>query len=302
MAINRAQIAKELEPGLNAIFGEEYARYENEHIPLFSQEKSSRAYEEEVLFPGFGAAPTKYEGGPVAYEHTGEAWVARYHHETVALAFAITEESIEDNLYESLSKRLTKALARSMAHTKQVKAAAIYNNAFNAANVGGDNVALCVSNHPLKSGGTASNIPTVAADLSETSLEQALIDIAGFVDDKGLPISVMPRRLLIPRQLIFVAERLLKTPNRPGTADNDINAMYNMNMLPDGYFVNHRFSDTDAWFIRNDIMDGLKHFTRVGMKTAMEGDFETGNVRYKVRERYSFGWSDWRDVYGSQGA
>lgn len=303
MAINRAQILKELEPGLNAIFGQEYNRYENQYKDLFDTETSERAYEEEVLFPGFGAAPVKPEGGAVTYDSTGEAWVARYNHETVALAFALTEEAMEDNLYESLSKRLSKSLARSMHHTKEVKGAAIYNNAFStaAANLGGDAVSLCNTAHPLKSGGTAANRPTTDADLSESSLEDALISIAGFVDDREIPVQAVGRMLCIPRQLIFVADRLLSSHLRPGTADNDINSIYNQGFLPGGFKVNQRFTDTDAWFIRTDCSDGMKHFERVRLQNKLEGDFETGNVRYKARERYSFGWSDWRAIYGTAG-
>lgn len=302
MALNRTQILKELEPGLNAIFGEEYGRYENEHAVLFDSESSSRAFEEEVLFPGFGGAVVKPEGQAVTYAETGEGWVSRYNHETVALAFAITEEAMEDNLYESLSKRLTKALARSMAHTKQVKAANVYNNAFSASYTGGDGVALLSTAHPLQDGNTAANKPSTDADLSETSLENALIDIAGLVDDKSIPVALQARTLHIPRQLVFVAERLLMSPGRVGTADNDINAINAMGAMPGGFHVNHRFTDADAWFIRTDSPNAMKMFDRVSMSTKMEGDFETGNVRYKARERYSFGWSDWRGVYGSQGA
>lgn len=301
MAMNRSQFREQLEPGLNTIFGEEYKRYENEHAVLFDMDKSSRAFEEELLMPGFGAAVVKPEGAPITYASTGEGWLARYNHETIALAFAITEEAVEDNLYESLSKRLTKALARAMAHTKQVKAANVYNNAFSSSFPGGDGVALISSSHPLQNGGTLSNRPTTYADLSETSLETAMIDIAGFVDDKGIPIALSGRTLHIPRQLIFVAERIMKSPGRVGTADNDINAMRSMGVLPGGFHINHRFTDPDAWFIRTDSPDGMKGFQRVALTTKMEGDFETGNMRYKARERYSFGWSDPRGVYGSEG-
>lgn len=301
MAINRAQLLKELEPGLNAVFGEEYGRYNDEHKLLFDTETSQRAYEEEVLFPGFAAAPTKAEGAGVQYDTTGEAWTARYHHETIALAFAVTEESLEDNLYESLSKRLSKALARSMQHTMQVKGANVYNRGFNGSYLGGDGVSLFSTAHPLKSGATSSNRPSTDADLSETALEDALIAIAGFVDDRGLPVALEAKSLHIPRQLVFVAERILGSSHRTETGDNDINAIYSKGMISGGYAVNHRFTDTDAWFLRTDVPDGMKHFKRVAMQTKMEGDFESGNVRYKARERYSFGWSDWRAVYGTSG-
>lgn len=302
MAINRAQLLKELEPGLNAIFGEEYRSYPDEFNDLFDMETSKRAYEEEVLFPGFGAAPVKAEGAGVQYDSTGEAWVARYNHETIALAFAITEEAMEDNLYESLSKRLSKALARSMNHTKEVKAANVYNNAFNASFNGGDATTLISQSHPLKAGNLVANGPATDADFSETSLEDALIAIAGFVDDRNIPIAPIPMSLHIPRQLIYTVERILNSALRPGTADNDLNATKKLGALPKGYFINHRFTDTDAWFIRTDCPDGMKMFKRVGMQTKMEGDFESGNVRYKARERYSFGWSDWRCVYGTAGS
>jgi hypothetical protein len=302
MALSRAQILRELEPGLNAIFGMSYSGYENEHTVLFDAESSSRAWEEDVLFTGFGGAAVKSEGAAVAYADNAEAWASRYNHETIALAFAITEEAMEDNQYDSIAKRNTKALARAMAHTKQVKAAAVYNNAFSSSYLGGDGVALISDSHPLASGNNLSNRPATYADLSEASLETACIDIAGFVDDKDIPIAVMPRSLHIPRQLVFVAERILKSPYRPGVADNDINALNTMGKLPGGYHVNHRFTDPDAWFIRTDVADGLKNFNRVNMSTKMEGDFETGNVRYKARERYSFGWSDPRALYGSEGA
>jgi hypothetical protein len=302
MAISRAQILKELEPGLNAIFGTEYNRYENEHAVLFDEETSNRAFEEEVLFPGFGNAGEKFEGAGVAYAETGEGYVSRYTHKTVALAFSLTEEAMEDNLYDKLSTRLTKALARAMASAKQLTAANVYNNAFSGSYTGGDGVALISNAHPLQNGTNGSNRPATYADLSETSLETALIDIAGLTDDKGIPAAIQGRTLHIPRQLVFVAERLMKSPNRVGTADNDINAINSMGMLPGGYHVNHRFTDTDAWFIRTDAPNGTKMFNRASMNTKMEGDFETGNVRYKARERYSFGWSDWRGVYGNQGA
>ena len=302
MALSRSQLLKELEPGLNAIFGMDYKGYEEEHKFLFDSQTSDKAFEEDLLFPGFGAAAVKNEGSAVTYGETGEAWVARYNHETIALAFAITEEAMEDNLYDSLSKRLSKFLARSMAHTKQVKAAAVYNNAFSSSYLGGDGVALLSTAHPLQSGATGSNKPATDADLSESSLESLLVQIAGWTDDKDIPIAVMPRSLIIPRQLVFVAERLLKTPLRVDSANNDISALVSMSSLPEGYHVNHRLTDTDAWFIRTDAPDGLKHFQRRPVVTKMEGDFETGNVRYKARERYSFGWSDWRALAGSQGA
>jgi hypothetical protein len=300
--VTRAQLLKELEPGLNAIFGEEYNGYENEHLPLFDVESSNRAFEEEVLFPGFGAAAEKAEGQGVTYADTGESWIARYSHKTIALAFAITEEAIEDNLYDSLSKRLTKFLARSMAHTKQVDAANIYNRAFNSSYAGGDGVELCDTGHPLVNGGTLSNRLNPDADLSETSLESAIIAISKWTDDKGIPQSIGVKSLHIPTDSSFVAERILKSPLRVETADNDINAMYSMSSVPGGWMVNHRFTDTDAWFLRTDCPNGMKHFERKSVSSKMEGDFETGNVRYKSRERYSFGWSDWRGVYGSQGA
>ena len=302
MAISRAQILKELEPGLNAIFGTEYNRYENEHAVLFDEETSNRAFEEEVLFPGFGNAGEKFEGAPVSYAESGEGYVSRYTHKTVALAFSLTEEAMEDNLYDKLSTRLTKALARAMASAKQLTASNVYNNAFSGSYTGGDGQPLISNAHPLQNGSTGSNRPATYADLSETSLETALIDIAGLTDDKGVPAAIQGRTLHIPRQLVFVAERLMKSPNRVATADNDINAINSMGMLPGGYFVNHRFTDTDAFFIRTDAPNGTKMFNRAAMNTKMEGDFETGNVRYKARERYSFGWSDWRSVYGNQGA
>jgi hypothetical protein len=302
MAINRTQELKQLEPGLNVIFGQGYNGFENEHTVLFDSETSSRAFEEELLFPGLGAAPVKPEGAGVTYDSTGEGWVARYNHETIALAFALTEEAMEDNLYEPLATRLTKALARSMAHTKQPKAANVYNNAFSSSFTGGDGKQLCATDHALRGGGTAANEPTVAVDLSETSLENAIIDIGGFVDDRNIQIAVMAKTLHLPRQLEFIAERLLVSPGRVDTANNDINAFKSLGKMPGGYFVNHRFTDPDAWFIRTDAPNGLKFFTRAAVNTKMEGDFESGNVRYKARERYSFGWSDWRALYGSPGA
>jgi len=302
MAINRAQLVKELEPGLNALFGLEYDRYENEHSEIFDTENSDRAFEEEVMLSGFGQAPVKGEGSSVTYDTAQETFTARYSHETVALAFALTEEAIEDNLYDSLSSRYTKALARSMATTKQVKAANVLNNGFSTSFPGGDGKPLMTTDHPTMSGGDQSNEPSTAADLNETSLENAMIDISKFVDERGIKVNVQARKLIIPPQLQFVAERVLKTPGRVGTSDNDINAMKNMGMLPDGYTVNHYLTDTDAFFIKTDAPNGLKHFVRSAMSTGMEGDFETGNVRYKARERYSFGFSDWRGIYGSPGA
>ena len=300
MAITRGQLLKELVPGLNAIFGTEYSRYEDEAAVLFDQESSNRAFEEEVLFPGFGEAQTKFECAGVAYAQTGEGWVARYTNETVALAFAITEEAMEDNLYDKLSTRLTKALARSMSAAKQTKGAKIYNEAFTTSN-GGDGQPLVSNSHPLQNGGTASNRPSTYSDLSETSLEDALIDIAGFTDDKGLPIALQARTLHIPRQMVFVAERLMASPYRPGTADNDVNAIKSTGMIPGGYHINHRFTDPDGFFLRTDCPNGMKMFQRTPVATSMEGDFETGNVRYKARERYVFGFSDWRGVYGNKG-
>jgi hypothetical protein len=302
MAINRAQLVKELEPGLNALFGLEYDRYENEHSEIFDTENSDRAFEEEVMLSGFGQAPVKGEGSSVTYDTAQETFTARYSHETVALAFALTEEAIEDNLYDSLSSRYTKALARSMATTKQVKAANVLNNGFSTSFPGGDGKPLMTTDHPTLSGGDQSNEPSVAADLNETSLENAMIDISQFVDERGIKVNVQARTLIIPPQLQFVADRVLQTPGRVGTSDNDINALKNMGMLPEGYVVNHYLTDTDAFFIKTDAPNGLKHFVRSPMSTGMEGDFETGNVRYKARERYSFGFSDWRGIYGSPGA
>ena len=306
MAISRAQLAKELEPGLNALFGMEYARYENQHSEIYTTESSDRAFEEEVMLSGFGAAPTKSEGSSINYDDANEAYTARYNHETIALAFSITEEAIEDNLYDRLGSRYTRALARSMAHTKQVKAAAVLNNAFDGGpTAGGDGKALCATDHPLTSGGTFANEPTTAADLNETSLEDGLIDISTFTDDRGLTISVQATKLVVPPQLVFVADRILNSPLRSGTADNDINAIKNTGVLPGGYTVNHYLNDPDAWFLLTSVTEtgeGLKMFQRTNMETSMEPDFSTGNLRYKARERYSFGWSDWRGIYGSQGA
>jgi|TARA_R110000822_G_scaffold21303_1_gene67586 hypothetical protein len=303
MAISRAQLAKELEPGLNALFGMEYARYENQHSEIFSTESSDRAFEEEVMLSGFGAAPTKNEGSGISYDDAQEAYTARYNHETVALAFSITEEAIEDNLYDRLGSRYTKALARSMAHTKQVKAAAILNNGFLAgAYAGGDGVALMATTHPLTNGATFANTPATAADLNETSLEDALISIAGFVDERGLKVALRGTKLIIPRQLQFIAERLMVSNLRVGTADNDVNAMRSMGMLPEGYAVNDFLTDPDAFFVMTDAPRGFVHFERSALSTNMEADFDTGNMRFKARERYSFGFSDPRAIFGSPGA
>ncbi len=302
MAISRAQLAKELEPGLNALFGLEYQRYEQEHAEIYDTENSERAFEEEVMLSGFGSAPVKSEGAAVAFDDANESFTARYNHETIALAFSITEEAIEDNLYDRLSSRYTKALARSMANTKQVKAASVLNNAFDTTITGGDGVSLCNGSHPLTNGSTFRNQPSTAADLNETSLENALIDIAGFVDERGLRVSVRGTKLIIPSNLQFIADRILESTLRPGTADNDINAVKNMGMLLEGYVVNHYLLDTDAFFIKTDAPRGFLHFERMPMSTKMEGDFDTGNMRFKARERYSFGFSDPRCVYGSQGA
>ena len=302
MAISRAQLVKELEPGLNALFGLEYKRYENEASQIFDNESSDRAFEEEVMLSGFGTADVKPEGSGVQYDDAQETYTARYTHETVALAFALTEEAIEDNLYDRISSRYTKALARSMATSKQVKGANVLNNAFQASGYnGGDGESLCGNAHPTLNG-NQTNVPTTAADLSEVSLEQALIDIASFQDERGLKIAAQGMKMIIPKELQFTAERIMKSQGRVGTADNDINAVKSMGMIPQGYIVNHYLSDTDAWFIKTDVPNGMKHFVRAPLKTAMEGDFDTGNVRYKARERYSFGWSDWRGIYGNQGA
>ena len=302
MAINRAQLVKELEPGLNALFGLEYGRYENEHAEIFDTETSERAFEEEVMLSGFGQAPTKGEGAAVTYDSAQETFTSRYSHETVALAFALTEEAIEDNLYDTLSSRYTRALARSMATTKQVKAANVLNNAFSTSFPGGDGKPILTTDHPTLSAGDQSNEPSTAADLNETSLENAMIDIAAFKDERGIKVNVQARKLIIPPQLQFVADRILNTPGRVGTSDNAINSLRNMGMLPEGYVVNHYLTDADAFFIKTDSPNGMKHFERAAMTTGMEGDFETGNVRYKARERYFFGFSDWRGMYGSPGA
>ena len=305
MAISRAQLAAELEPGLNSLFGMEYDQYDQEYTEIFSIEDSQKAFEEEVLIVGFGSAPTKSEGAGVVYDNASESYTARYTHYTIALAFALTEEAVEDNLYDSLGKRYTKALARSMANTKEVKGANVLNNAFSSSYTGGDGVSLINTAHPLAGGGTAANRATTMADLNETSLEDALIDIATFTDDRGLTISVQGSKLVVPPQLVFIADRIMNSPQRSGTADNDINAIKNTGVLPGGYSVNHYLSDPDAWFAMTSVTDqgeGLKMFQRTGMETSMEPDFSTGNIRYKARERYSFGWSNWRGIYGSQGA
>ena len=302
MAISRAQLAKELEPGLNALFGMEYDRYENEHSEIYDAETSDRAFEEEVMLSGFGNAPTKSEGAGVSFDVANEAFTARYTHETVALAFALTEEAIEDNLYDRLGARYTKALARSMAHTKQIKAAATLNNAFSSSFTGGDGVELCATNHPLSGGGTFANEPSVAADLNETSLEDALISISKFVDERNMVVAMRGMKLIVPPQLQFIADRLLESTLRPGTADNDVNAIKNMGMLPEGYTINHFLTDTDAFFIKTDAPNGFKMFERSPLATSMEADFDTGNMRFKARERYSFGFSDPRCVFGSPGA
>ena len=302
MAISRAQLVKELEPGLNALFGLEYDRYTQEHKEIFSMESSDRAFEEEVMLSGFGSAPTKAEGSSVTFDHAQDVYTAQYTMETIALAFSITEEAVEDNLYDRLASRYTKALARSMSQTKEVKGAAILNNAFDSTYTGGDGLELCSTAHTLVSGNTFRNELSTAADLNETSLEQALIDIAGFVDERGLKIAVRGMKMIVPKELQFTTDRLLESTLRPGTADNDINAVRNMGMLPDGYHVNHFLTDTDAWFIITDAPNGLKGFNRTPVRTSMEGDFDTGNVRYKARERYAFGWSDPRGIFGSPGA
>ena len=302
MAISRQQLAKELEPGLNALFGLEYKNYENQHAEIFDTENSDRAFEEEVMLSGFDKAGVKSEGAAVAYDNAQETFTARYQHETIALAFSLTEEAIEDNLYDKISTRYTKALARSMAQTKQTKAANVLNNAFKASGYnGGDGESLIGNAHPTIAG-NLSNRPATLADLSETSLEQAMIDIASFKDERGLKIAAKAMKLIIPSANQFVAERLMKSANRVGTADNDINALRSMGMVPQGYVVNNFLTDDDAFFLKTDVPNDLKHMVRAPIKTAMEGDFETGNMRYKARERYSFGWSDWRGIYGSDGS
>jgi len=305
MAISRAQLAKELEPGLNSLFGLSYDEYDREYEDIFSIEDSNRAFEEEVLITGFGSAPTKTEGQGVSFDNASESYSARYTHDTVALAFALTEEAIEDNLYDSLGKRYTKALAMSMANTKEVKGADVLNNAFSSSFTGGDGKSLIATDHPLSGGGSAANRATSMADLNETSLEDALIDISGFTDDRGLTISVQATKMIVPSELVFVAERILNSNLRTGTSDNDLNAIRSTGVLPGGYSVNHYLTDPDAFFLLTSVTsqgDGLKMFQRSGMETSMEPDFSTGNIRYKARERYSFGFSDWRGIYGSQGA
>ena len=301
MAISRNQLVKELEPGLNALFGLEYNRYENQHAEIFTTETSDRAFEEEVMLSGFANASVKPEGSAVTFDNAQETYTARYQHETLALAFAITEEAIEDNLYDRLSSRYTKALARSMANTKQVKAANVLNRAFNSSFTGGDGKELCATDHPTIFG-TVKNELSTAADLSETSIEQALIDINAFTDERGLKIAARGMKLIIPSDLQFTAQRIMNSDNRVGTADNDINAIKSMGMIPQGYVVNNYLTDTDAFFIITDVPNGLKYFERSPIKTSMEGDFDTGNVRYKARERYSFGFSDFRGIFGSPGA
>ena len=301
MAISRAQLAKELEPGLNALFGLEYDRYDKEHTAIYEEESSDRAFEEEVMLAGFGTAPVKGEGSAISFDDAQETYTARYTHDTIALAFSITEEAIEDNLYDRLASRYTRALARSMSQTKQVKAAAVLNNAFSTSYPIGDGAALCSSSHPSLTGNQR-NLLSTAADLNETSLEQMLIDIAGLTDERGLKVAVRGMKLLIPKELQFIAERVLNSTLRAGTADNDINAMKAMGMLPEGATVNHFLTDTDAFFIKTDAPNGFKLFQRTPIRTAMEGDFDTGNMRFKARERYSFGVSDWRGVFGTPGA
>ena len=302
MAISRAQLLKELLPGLNALFGMEYARYGEEHKEIYETETSERSFEEETKLSGFSAAPVKNEGSAIAYDNAQEAWSTRYTHETIALGFSITEEAIEDNLYDSLSARYTKALARAMAYTKQVKAAAVLNNGFSNTYPGGDGVSLFNANHPLVSGGVNSNTPGTQVDLNETSLEAAVIQIAGWTDERGLLIAAKPKKMIVPPSLMFVAKRLLDTELRVATADNDINAIKQMGAIPEGYTVNHFLTDTNAWFLTTDVPNGMKHFVRTPLQNSMDGDFDTGNVRYKARERYSFGWSDPLGMWGSSGS
>jgi hypothetical protein len=302
MAISRAQLLKELLPGLNALFGMEYARYGEEHKEIYETETSERSFEEETKLSGFSAAPVKNEGSAIAYDNGQEAWTARYNHETIAQGFSLTEEAIEDNLYDSLAARYTKALARSMAYTKQVKAAAVLNNGFTSGYNGGDGVPLFSASHPLVSGGTNSNVPSTPADLNETSLEAAVIQISLWTDERDLLIAAKPKKLIVPPALQFVATRLLETELRVGTNDNDINALKSNGSVSEGYTINHFLTDTNAWFLTTDVPNGMKHFVRVPLSQSMDGDFDTGNVRYKARERYSFGWSDPLGMYGSQGA
>jgi len=302
MAISRAQLLKELLPGLNASFGMKYARYGEEHKEIYETETSERSFEEETKLSGFSAAPVKNEGAAIAYDNAQEAWSTRYTHETIALGFSITEEAIEDNLYDSLSARYTKSLARAMAYTKQVKAAAVLNNGFSTSYPGGDGVSLFNSAHPLISGGVNSNTPGTQVDLNETSLEAAVIQIAAWTDERGLLIAAKPKKLIVPPALMFTAKRLLDTELRVATADNDINALKQMGAIPEGYTVNHFLTDTNAWFLTTDVPNGLKHFVRTPLSNSMDGDFDTGNVRYKARERYSFGWSDPLGMFGSSGS
>jgi hypothetical protein len=309
MAISRAQLLKELLPGLNALFGMEYARYGEEHKEIYETEKSERSFEEETKLAGFAAAPVKNEGSAISYDNAQEAFTARYNHETIALGFSITEEAVEDNLYDSLSARYTKALARAMAYTKQVKAASVINNGFNGSYLGGDGVTLFGNNssstrvgHPLVSGGVNYNSPTTGVDLNETSLENAVIQIAAWTDERGLLIAAKPRKMIVPPSLMFVAKRLLDTELRVGTTDNDINALKQMGAIPEGYTVNHFLTDTNGWYLITDVPNGMKHFERMPLANSMDGDFDTGNVRYKARERYSFGWSDPLGMWGSAGA
>ena len=302
MAISRSQLLKELLPGLNALFGLEYKRYGEEHKEIYEIEASERSFEEETKLSGFSAAPVKNEGGAISYDNAQEAFTARYSHETIALGFSITEEAIEDNLYDSLSARYTKALARAMSYTKQVKGASVLNNGFSSSYLGGDGVSLFSTAHPLVNGGTNSNIPSTPADLNETSLEAAVIQISLWTDERSLLIAAKPRKLIVPPALQFVATRLLETELRVGTNDNDINAIKNNGSIPEGYAINHFLTDTNAWFLTTDVPNGMKHFVRVPLQNSMDGDFDTGNVRYKSRERYSFGWSDPLGMYGSAGA
>ena len=309
MAISRAQLLKELLPGLNALFGMEYARYGEEHKEIYETEKSERSFEEETKLAGFGAAPVKNEGQAIAYDNAQEAFTARYNHETIALGFSITEEAVEDNLYDSLSARYTKSLARAMAYTKQVKAASVINNGFSGSYLGGDGVSLFGVNsssvqvgHPLVGGGVNQNAPATAVDLNETSLENAVIQIAAWTDERGLLIAAKPRKMVVPPALMFVAKRLLDTELRVGTNDNDINALKQMGAIPEGYTVNHFLTDTNGWYLITDVPNGMKHFERIALQNSMDGDFDTGNVRYKARERYSFGWSDPLGMWGSAGA
>lgn len=309
MAISRSQLLKELLPGLNALFGMEYKRYSEEHKEVYETETSDRSFEEETKLSGFGAAPVKSEGAAISYDNAQEAYTSRYNHETIALGFSITEEAVEDNLYDSLSARYTKALARAMAYTKQVKAAAVLNNAFSQSYLGGDAVSLCGVNssgtrvgHPLVGGGQNYNSPTTGVDLNETALEAAVIQIAGWTDERGLLIAARPVKLVVPPAYMFTAKRLLDTELRPATADNDLNAMRAMGTIGDGYAINHFLTDSNAWFIKTDVPNGLKHFVRTPLATSSDGDFDTGNVRYKARERYSFGWSDALGIWGSAGS